>query len=100
MLKIPDATLQILVEGHSNSAQNVPICQGTAMETKRLNESLSAALLLLSMQSFAELTRSMDPTVTRLAIGQLDRSQSLLERRFSLPFLRLLQTPRQQLVIS
>jgi hypothetical protein len=39
MLKIPDATLQILVEGHSNSGQNIRIRQGTAMETRRLNES-------------------------------------------------------------
>jgi hypothetical protein len=52
------------------------------------------------MQSFAELTRSMDPTATRLAFGQLDRSQSLLDRRFSSAFLHLLQPPWQQLVIS
>jgi len=39
MLKVPDATLQSLVEEHSNSGQNIRIRQGTAMETKRLNES-------------------------------------------------------------
>jgi hypothetical protein len=39
MLKVSDATLQSLVEGYSNSGQNIRSRQGTAMETKRLNES-------------------------------------------------------------
>jgi hypothetical protein len=38
MLRVPDATLQILVEGHSNSGQNTRIRQGTGMEATRLNE--------------------------------------------------------------
>jgi hypothetical protein len=78
-------------------------CKDSFPASRRVGQASASSFCgfrLLSMRSFAELTRSMDPTVTRLAFGQLDRSQSLLDRRFLSAFLLLLQVPRQQLVIS
>jgi hypothetical protein len=77
-------------------------CKGSFPTSQRGGQasvSFFCALLLLSMQSFAELTRSLGATVTSQALGYLDRSRSLLERQFSWALLHLLQAPRQQLVI-
>ena len=78
-------------------------CKGSFPASRKVGQASASSfcgLLLLSMQSFAELTRSLDPTLTRLAFGRVDRSQSLLERRFSSAFLHLLQVLRQQLLTS
>jgi hypothetical protein len=78
-------------------------CKDSFPASRRVGQASASSfcgLRLLSMQSFAQLTRSLDPTVMRLALGPLDRSQSLLERRFSSAFSHPLQVPRQQLVIS
>jgi hypothetical protein len=78
-------------------------CRGSFPTSRRVGQALASSfcgLPLLSMQSFSELTRSLDPTLTRLAFGQLDYSQSLLDRHFSWAFLHLLQVLRQPLVIS
>jgi hypothetical protein len=64
-------------------------CKGSFPASRRVGQasaSFFCGLLLLSMQSFAELTRSLDPVVTQLSFGQLDRSQSLLEWQFSWAF--------------
>jgi hypothetical protein len=78
-------------------------CKDSFPASRRVGQASASSfcgLRLPLMQSFAELTRSMDPTVTRLAFGQLDHSQSRSDRQFSSAFLHLLQPPWQQLVIS